>query len=772
MIGVSIWSFFSALEYTLPTIALRTSIACFQYFGSAYVPVLYLFFALEFTNYSGWLTRQRRILLLVVPTLTVLLVFTNNLHHLNWTKFTANPIGDSFLVIYQYGIGFWVFISYIYACLMAALILILRHTILLKGIHRKQSLIILFGSLLPWVGNFLYIFKIFPIAGVDLAPVTFAITGLILIWAVMRFQLLNLVPIARNTVIDKMSDGIIVLDANNNLVDINPVACKIIDKSYKKIIGLPAAEVFIHWDVFVEKYKGIDEIVDEIILPDGNVKLLELRFTRINDEFSRPGGLLILLRDITQRRRLEMELAASARQLQRITENMLDVIIELDAHKLIKYVSPSIKELTGFIPEEKINHPMTEFIHPDDCAICNAAIKKALLNGDTRMVLTQEYRIRHKQKGYIWIEMVGHFLLDEAGQLESIITVNRDVTERKRIQAAEYKARQMAEALKEASIALNSTLQFDQVIKIVLEQARKVVTFDTASVLLLKDNDLVVMSALGFSSSISLEGTSFSIDENSPNLLVIDSKKPVIVNDLRKKYRGFDEPHLQAIQSWMGIPLLHHNELIGILTFDSYQNNHFTDEDATMASAFADPVAVAIENARVFARMEQLAITDTLTGLYTRRHFFALAENEFERAQRYERSLAMLMLDIDHFKVINDTYGHVIGDQVLRTLAVTCIQSILRKIDIAGRYGGEEFIILLPETSQEQANGVAERICRKIEKTIIPTNAGNIQVTASLGTAVMSSKHKTLSDLVQETDAVMYQAKDSGRNQVAIEFKQ
>lgn len=772
MIGVSIWSFFTALEYAQPTIALRTSIAPFQYFGSSFVPVLYLFFALDFTHNTGWLNRKSRILLLVIPALSVLLVFTNNFHHLNWTNFTPNPIGDSFLLVYEYGIGFWIFITYLYACMMVAFIILARHTIVLKGIPRQQGMIILIGSLFPWAGNFLYITKIFPIAGVDIAPIAFAITGLVLIWAVLRFQLLDLIPIARNTVIEKMSDGIIVLDANNNLVDINPMACKIINKSYKNIIGLPASEVFSGWEDYVANYAGKDEVTDEIILPDGSGRLIELRITRIKDEFARQEGVLIVLRDITRRRRMEYELEANARRLQRITDNMLDVIIELDSHKLIKYVSPSIKELTGYSPAEKINKSMTEFIHPDDCAICDAAIKKALQSGETRTVLTQEYRIKHKQRGYIWIEMVGHFMLDDAGQLESIITVNRDVTERKRIQDAEFKARRMAEALKEASIALNSTLQFDQVLKIVLEQARKVVAFDSASVLLLKNNEMVVMSTLGFSSSINLVGTSFSIDENSPNIQVIDSKKPVIVNDLRKKYRGFDEPHLQAVQSWMGIPLLHHNELIGILTFDDHQNNHFTNEDATMASAFADPVAVAIENSRLFACMEQLAITDTLTGLYTRRHFFTLAENEFERAQRYKRRMALLMLDIDHFKIVNDTYGHVIGDQVLRTLAVTCIQSILRKIDVAGRYGGEEFIILLPETSLEHARRVAGRICRKIENTIIPTSAGDIQVTASLGIAVMSSKHKTLNVLIQDTDAAMYQAKDNGRNQVAEVAKQ
>ncbi len=190
--------------------------------------------------------------------------------------------------------------------------------------------------------------------------------------------------------------------------------------------------------------------------------------------------------------------------------------------------------------------------------------------------------------------------------------------------------------------------------------------------------------------------------------------------------------------------------------------------DASIASAFATPVAMAIENSRLYSQMEQLATTDMLTGLSNRRDFSTKAEIELERARRYNRSLALIMVDIDHFKTTNDTYGHQAGDQVLRTLAVECFQTVLRKIDIAGRYGGEEFILLLPETSRKDAILAAERLRSLVENTICHTPAADIRVTISLGVATLNQKNNRLQDLIEDADKALYLAKKNGRNRVEI----
>jgi diguanylate cyclase (GGDEF)-like protein len=231
----------------------------------------------------------------------------------------------------------------------------------------------------------------------------------------------------------------------------------------------------------------------------------------------------------------------------------------------------------------------------------------------------------------------------------------------------------------------------------------------------------------------------------------------------------------------MGVPLIVHDKIIGMLALDSIQPGRFTKDHSRMATAFADQVAIALENARLFEETQLLAIHDSLTNLFNRRHFMSLARTEFLRAQRYKTPLSAIMLDIDHFKKVNDTYGHIIGDVVLRFIADLCKQS-LRCHDLIGRYGGEEFVILLPETGEAGRLGdgpnlvfddyptkmVAERLRSKTENTVIKTAQGGISITISLGIAELSEQVDNVERLVDCADQALLQAKKNGRNRVEI----
>lgn len=164
--------------------------------------------------------------------------------------------------------------------------------------------------------------------------------------------------------------------------------------------------------------------------------------------------------------------------------------------------------------------------------------------------------------------------------------------------------------------------------------------------------------------------------------------------------------------------------------------------------------------------VQELATTDWLTGLNNRRQLFALGEREIQRAQRYRRTLCAIMLDIDKFKNVNDTYGHAVGDEVIRTVAER-IRANSRREDIHGRYGGEEFAMLLPETDiQEAHQKVAERIRLSFQDKPIPTAAGPLNITVSVGVAVWAPEMHSLLDLLSRADQALYAAKKRGRNQV------
>ncbi|MFT3890676.1 MAG: diguanylate cyclase [Anaerolineales bacterium] len=177
------------------------------------------------------------------------------------------------------------------------------------------------------------------------------------------------------------------------------------------------------------------------------------------------------------------------------------------------------------------------------------------------------------------------------------------------------------------------------------------------------------------------------------------------------------------------------------------------------------------EHKRIHAILEDLATRDPLTNLFNRRHFLTLAEQEWKRAMRYNHPLCALMLDVDHFKQINDQHGHAAGDKALTTVA-NVIRSTLRITEIAGRYGGDEFVVLLPETTPQNGLLVAKRICQIVTDYAISSDVGPIEVTCSIGVAYATKENRMLvrfiSELLSQADKALYSAKSAGRGQAQL----
>src|SRR5215211_1889685 len=212
------------------------------------------------------------------------------------------------------------------------------------------------------------------------------------------------------------------------------------------------------------------------------------------------------------------------------------------------------------------------------------------------------------------------------------------------------------------------------------------------------------------------------------------------------------------------LPLVFEESLLGILWI---WGKGLKKADLPIMSIFAKQIGVSLERARLFQEVQSLALTDPLTGLQNRRSLFELGRVEFARSQRTQRPFCCIMLDLDHFKRINDEYGHMIGDQVLQEFARRCHQSV-RAVDLIGRYGGEELIILLPETDGPTSMQVAERLRTSIASTTINIFDKDISVTVSIGVATQDENTSDLETLIARADQAMYIAKHKGRNRVAI----
>jgi diguanylate cyclase (GGDEF)-like protein len=235
-------------------------------------------------------------------------------------------------------------------------------------------------------------------------------------------------------------------------------------------------------------------------------------------------------------------------------------------------------------------------------------------------------------------------------------------------------------------------------------------------------------------------------------------------------------PQLEGVQSIAMIPLPHKNKLLGSINFCSTDASRFTPEHAI---DFFDHLGViasfALENAVNRARLRRSGFTDVLTGWNNRRYFQVRLGEELARARRNATTLNCLMLDIDHFKRVNDTLGHAAGDEVLKEIAQR-IESQVRASDVAARYGGEEFVILLPNTNSASGELLAERVRSEIASSPIDVGKqGHAEVTVSIGIACTAPERadvdlKTTGEsLIARADVALYRAKSAGRNQVAVD---
>lgn len=248
----------------------------------------------------------------------------------------------------------------------------------------------------------------------------------------------------------------------------------------------------------------------------------------------------------------------------------------------------------------------------------------------------------------------------------------------------------------------------------------------------------------------------------------------VIATGRSIKYDDFfiDHPELHSIQfgkdrtrSGIFVPLRFKGKVIGVLSAQSYQTYSYTDEDERVLDLLASQAAIAIENARLFTEVQELATHDALTGVFNRRKFFEEAAKEIDRASRYQQPLSVILFDLDHFKRVNDNFGHPEGDRVLQRIA-HCCRTTLRDVDIIARYGGEEFVILMPSTDSNNASIAAERLRRSVLQENIDTGDGPL--TISLGVAAYDESCKDIDALLARTDKALYSAKNLGRNRIKV----
>jgi len=636
LVSLSVGTFGYALELLGLEVAGKFFWLVIKYVGIVFAPVFWLIFAWQFTEKRQYLRWQFYLLLALIPSLTIVLLAIPRTQEL---MFRNIHIQDHGTLTFEYGPYFWLHAVYTYFLFLLGGALMIRWLRQNHILRLLQALALIAGALIPITANLMTILDL-PIGiPYDLTTIGLTLGVLIIGWALFGLNFSGVNPIARESLIESLKDGVIVVDTQRMITDINPAVLRLVSTSgsplgqpLKSLISEP---VFLPTLDMTETYPHQEITLQDI---NGVTRDIDLRASPLTDRSRILRGWLLLLRDITEQKRLQTELKKQNRRNAALAEIELDINQRHDLSGVLKKI---VEATVALLPAP---------------------------GGATIMMWSEETR------------------------------------------AFEH---------------AESTLPPEETAKL-LRRAK--------------------------------QGKG-----SAP--WIVNHQQPKVVTDTRAEPFGDHEILAgRGILAYVGLPLVSNSKIVGVLYANDNEPHSYAGDDLQFLQTLANRAANAIFRVQQFSQVQQQAITDHVTGIHNRRQLFNLGELEFRRARRFDRPLSAIMIDIDHFKNVNDTHGHAKGDQVLKSLA-QFLQVQLREFDILGRYGGEEFVIVLPGADLPNARNVAYRLRTGVQER--PMINGSVSITVSLGVTELSSDILDFQALMNKADMAMYDAKRAGRNRVA-----
>jgi PAS domain S-box-containing protein len=427
LLTVSMW--LAAYSLGLISIDLETKLlwAKIEYIGITLMPLCLVSFAIFYARLQKWQQPKILALLAIIPLVTLVLAWTNESHELIWRNVSITPGGPLTFLVKSYGAWFWIYGSYTYLLLAASSFLLVRKA--LATSQKKLAVAVIAGVLTPWISNILYVLQVRPESGLDLTPYAFAFTALMLLLIIFRYKLLDILPIARSAVIDYMNDGLIILDEHDQILDLNPVAQRILGftkyEATGKMFGLTA---------LAQTSDNSSQAPQELTIDnDGEKQHYDIASTPLDDNSGKYCGRVILLRDISERTNMEARLKLSEQWYRNLFNASPEAIMLIDAEVKIREVSDRFYELTGYNAEQILNKSVLDLPFLPENSLKIVA-QKVALRLQQQEIYPYEIDVITASGERLDVRLFGTLMNDIQGQASYDLVMALDITAEKKSQ--------------------------------------------------------------------------------------------------------------------------------------------------------------------------------------------------------------------------------------------------------------------------------------------------------------------------------------------------
>jgi diguanylate cyclase (GGDEF)-like protein len=480
------------------------------------------------------------------------------------------------------------------------------------------------------------------------------------------------------------------------------------------------------------------------------------QFARINTQTSQQNNRLAS--EGKALRQMATNLQLREAEMQALLNAIGDKVLVIDQQGRIVHSADGSASQSNTIAEGHSKNILRILPQPQAADVL-AQIQEVLYSGQTRVI---DYSLSENGRERWYSGTISPFEDDK------VVMVSRDISESINSNSREREQRKFANALKSTASIVNSSLEINEVLTRIIAAVGEVVPIDAATIILVgergKLNCVGRSDIPGFLKNFD-RMNQLTINDVQTLRTIKRTGKPLFIPDVTLYPAWTNLADENPTRSFLGCPIKIKGKVEGFLTLDSMQPGFYTQDHVDRLQSFVDLAGTAIENANLQRETQKMAISDELTGLFNRRGLMDLGRREVDRAKRFHHPLSVAIMDMDNFKSINDTYGHVAGDQLLNQIA-DCCRASFREIDIIGRYGGDEIVVILIENDSEQAFQIADRFRQSIASRVFRTEGGNLSTTVSIGIAELTPQIENLTQLIDQADRALYLAKEGGRNRI------